>query len=224
MTPSACTSNVPDLVQVRCGRDNVPPTNAVVCRMMSLAQTLTIRLARDRAVEALSLVAVCGAVVCAGPGARRRGGRGRRPPCGADAPRGGVGSISRAPLQRRDVEARRHGWRDYRGRASGRAPPAPRARGAGAGRCGPARNPGVLACGDPDRGPAPAAGLPASRRAVLVTDPRDRASRFVASFVGSRLPAERPSGLSMPTDQLKTGRRFSVSAADVPDLRPVLRR
>ena len=34
--------------------------------MMSLAQTLTIRLARDRAVEALSLVAVCGAVVCAG--------------------------------------------------------------------------------------------------------------------------------------------------------------
>ena len=35
-------------------------------RMTTLRQTFTIRVARDRAVEALSLAALCGAVVCAG--------------------------------------------------------------------------------------------------------------------------------------------------------------
>ena len=48
------------------GRGAVPADGGKACEMAIVRRTFTIRVARDWAVEALSLGAVCGAVLCAG--------------------------------------------------------------------------------------------------------------------------------------------------------------
>ena len=104
----------------RSRRHNVSTGDGTGCEMAIVRRTFTIRIARDWAVEALSLGAICGAVLCVGVAAGVEAAGGGRVARGAFEPGESRRPVSRAPVRRRHLGGGRGGRDAHRDRPARR--------------------------------------------------------------------------------------------------------